>query len=100
MDIFDFREKLANELLTNWDYMVDWITNYANGFDTKHWAKSRILTAHLTFNRWYLITEIEALISKLEKDVIEINTEKEKAWLYFYTKVFQKRVEVWVEVEY
>lgn len=100
MTIFEFIEELAKELLINGDYMVNWITDYANWYNTNHWEKSKLLTAHLCFNRWHLITDIETLIDSMSQKVNETNTNWEKADLYFYTKFYHKKVEVWVEINY
>jgi hypothetical protein len=98
INIFDFTNELSKEILYNWDYMIDWITKLMQCWDGGRDAKNLLFIAHLSFNRWYILTEIEWLIEWMKarlEDKFYANWDKMD--FYFYTKIRNKKIEVWVE---
>lgn len=98
LDIFDFTTELSKEILYNWDLMVDWITKLLQWWDWNRDAKNMLFIAHLSFNRGHIVTDIETLIEDMKKKLEDkFYDDWDKIYFYFYTKIRNKKIEIWSE---
>lgn len=93
----EFTNELAKELLFNQDCMIDWITKLSDWWSYGRNQKNMLLIAHLICNRWYLVTDIGKIIEKMKENLEEFYEDREKINFYFYTKVRNKKIEIWAE---
>lgn len=93
----EFVEELAKELLFNWDYMIDWITKLNDWWSYGKDQKNMLFIAHLIYNRWHIISNLENIIQEMKENIEEFYEDWEKIYFYFYTKIRDKKIEIWAE---
>lgn len=93
----EFVDELSKELLYNWDHCIDWITKLSGWWSYGINQKNMLFIAHLIYNRWYLVTDIEKIIEKMKENLEEFYEDWDKIDFYFYTKIRNKKVEIWAE---